>query len=285
MDKDRQRILKELISAEYKLNLSDFALFLSVMKNKRAYECTLSIILGEPGIELEEVKVEHVVLNREGKRAIRLDAWAKDRDSRQFDMEMQNDSGGDDLKKRSRFYQALLDAPILKSGKETKYRDLPYSVIIFITQDDIWKEDLAKYTFTEQCEEVPGLRLNDGTAKIFLKMASKNGSKELVSLLKYMKDSRLDNPEILIRDERIVELDRIVREVKESEEWEELQMDIMEYAMEKGIEQGIERGIEQGKEKLNLLNKKLLEENRFDDLKRSIEDEGYQKKLYEEFGL
>lgn len=285
MDKDRQRILKELISAEYKLNLSDFALFLSVMKNKRAYECTLSIILGEPGIELEEVKVEHVVLNREGKRAIRLDAWAKDRDSRQFDMEMQNDSGGDDLKKRSRFYQALLDAPILKSGKETKYRDLPYSVIIFITQDDIWKEDLAKYTFTEQCEEVPGLRLNDGTAKIFLNMASKNGSKELVSLLKYMKDSRLDNPEILIRDERIVELDRIVREVKESEEWEELQMDIMEYAMEKGIEQGIERGIEQGKEKLNLLNKKLLEENRFDDLKRSIEDEGYQKKLYEEFGL
>ncbi len=33
MDKDRQRILKELIPAEYKLNLSDFALFLSVMKS------------------------------------------------------------------------------------------------------------------------------------------------------------------------------------------------------------------------------------------------------------
>ncbi len=208
-------------------------------------------------------------------------------------MEMQNDSRGDDLEKRSRFYQALLDVPILKSGKETKYRDLPFSVIIFITQDDIWKEDLAKYTFTEQCEEAPGLRLNDGTAKIFLNMTGKNGSKELVSLLRYMKDSRLDNPEILIKDERIVELDRIVREVKESEEWEAFQMDIMEYAMERGIkqgiergiEQGIERGIEQGKEKLNLLNKKLLEENRIDDLKRSIEDEGYQKKLYEEFGL
>lgn len=108
-----------------------------------------------------------------------------------------------------------------------------------------------------------------------------------------MKDSRLDNPEIIIKDERIVELDRIVREVKESEEWEAFQMDIMEYAMERGIKQGIERGIEQGiergikqgKERLNLLNKRLLEEDRFDDLKRSIEDEGYQKKLYEEFGL
>ena len=27
----------------YAFNLSDFALFLSVMKNKRAYECTLSV--------------------------------------------------------------------------------------------------------------------------------------------------------------------------------------------------------------------------------------------------
>lgn len=62
--------------ADYQFNLSDFALFLSVMKNKRAYECTLSIILEEPDIQLSEVKVEQVILNRSGKRAIRLDAWA-----------------------------------------------------------------------------------------------------------------------------------------------------------------------------------------------------------------
>ena len=34
----------------YAFNLSDFALFLSVMKNPRAYECVLSIILNEPDI-------------------------------------------------------------------------------------------------------------------------------------------------------------------------------------------------------------------------------------------
>ena len=49
-------------------------------------------------------------------------------------------------------------------------------------------------------------------------MASKNGSKELISLLQYMKDTRLDNPEIKVKDERLIELDRIVSEVKESEE-------------------------------------------------------------------
>ena len=50
-------------------------------------------------------------------------------------------------------------------------------------------------------------------------MESKNGEPELVSLLQYMKETHLDNPEILVRDARIIELDQVVQEVKESEEW------------------------------------------------------------------
>ena len=37
---------------EMEFNLSDFALFLSVMKNKVAYENTLSIITDDPDLEL-----------------------------------------------------------------------------------------------------------------------------------------------------------------------------------------------------------------------------------------
>ena len=309
MDKDKKKELMEIIPREHQMNLSDFALFLSVMKNKRAYECVLSIILEEPQLELEELKVEQVVLNKNGKRAIRLDAWARDKGNRLFDMEMQNDSRSDDIPRRSRFYQSLLDTPVLKSGKDTRYRELPSSVIIFITRDDIWGQDRARYTFTEQCEEIKGLYLEDGTTKIFLNMTSKNGSKELVSLLQYMKDTTLENPEIIIKDERIVKLDQIVAEVKESEEWEEVQMDIMEIAMErgmqygieqgiekgieqgieKGIEQGIERGIEQGIERgenrISMLGKKLLEEDRMNDLRRCLEDTEFRKKLYLEYKI
>lgn len=54
MDKDKKEKLRKVLLEEYQLNLSDFALFLSVMKNKRAYECTLSIILGEPECTLLE---------------------------------------------------------------------------------------------------------------------------------------------------------------------------------------------------------------------------------------
>lgn len=244
MEKDAVNVRKNVLPPEYQFNLSDFALFLSVMKNKRAYECTLSIILEEENLELEEVKVEQVILNRSGKRAIRLDAWAKDKSNRQFNMEMQNDSNSDNIPKRSRYYQGMLDTPILKSGKETKYKELPSTVIIFITQEDIFKKDLAKYTFTEQCEEISGLHLEDGTTKIFLNMSSKKGSKELVSLLQYMKETTLENPNILVRDKRILELDNIVSEVKESEEWEAIQMNILEIGIEKGREKGIEQGIQ-----------------------------------------
>ena len=35
----------------------------TVMKNRKTYENTLSIILDEPDIKMEEVKVEQVILN------------------------------------------------------------------------------------------------------------------------------------------------------------------------------------------------------------------------------
>ena len=224
------------------LNLSDFALFLSVMKNKEAHECILSIIMDEENLELADINVEQVILNKAGRRAIRLDAWAVDTADRQFNTEMQNDTSGDDVRRRSRFYQGLIDTPILKSGKETRYQQLPSTIIIFITQEDIFGKDLAKYTFTEQCEEVRGLRLEDGTSKIFLNMMSKNGRPELVSLLQYMKQTSMDNPEIMKKDRRLTRLDEIVTEVKQSEEWEDVKMNILEFGIEQGRVQGIEQG-------------------------------------------
>ena len=278
MEHEMKNLLKEqTIPPDYQFNLSDFALFLSVMKNKAAYENMLRIILDEPDLRLAEVKAEQVVLNQSGKRAIRLDAWARDVRNRQFNTEMQNDSKSDNLQKRSRFYQGLLDTPILKSGKKTKYRHLPSTIIIFITQEDIFSRDLAMYTFTEQCEEIAGLHLDDGTKKIFLNMTSRRGRPDLVSLLQYMKNTTLDNPEILVKDKRIRELDRIVREVKQSEEWEAVKMNILEIGIEKGKNEGIDR--------VNHLIRLLAERNRTEDIIKAAGDKEYQKKLFEEFGL
>ena len=248
---------KGILPEEYQINLSDFALFLSVMKVKEAYEDVLSIILNEPDLKLKEVKVEQVILNKSGKRAIRLDAWASDVWDRQFDMEMQNNVDGDDVRKRSRFYQSMIDTPVLKSGKKTRYKNLPSTAIIFITQEDIFGKDLAMYTFSEQCEEISDLPLEDGTCKIFLNMTSKNGRPELVSLLQYMKYTTLDNEDVTEKDDRILDLDKIVREVKQSEEWEAVEMNIFEI----GVERGKELGIEQGRIKTLVRNVELSMKN------------------------
>ena len=154
---------------------------------------------------------------------------------------------------------------------------LPSTVIIFITQEDIFSCDLVMYTFTDQCEEVAGLHLDDGTKKIFLNMTSKNGRPELISLLQYMKNTTLDNPEILVRDKRIRKLDQIVKEVKQSEEWEAAKMNILEI--------GIEKGKNKGQDRVNRLNRLLAEQNRTDDIIKAAGDKKYQEKLFKEFHL
>ena len=67
-------------------------------------------------------------------------------------------------------------------------------------------------------------------------MTSKNGSQELISLLQYMKRTAIQNPDITVKDERILELDDIVQEVKASEEWEAVKMSILETGIEKGCQ-------------------------------------------------
>ena len=189
--------------------------------------------------------------------------------------EMQNDTQNDDVRRRSRFYQGLLDTPILKAGMKTKYRELPSTIVTFITQEDIFGLDRAMYTFTEQCEEIQGLHLGDGTKKIFLNMSSKNGRAELVSLLQYMKKSELDNPEILVRDERIMNLNRIVEEVKKSEECEDVRMSI--YSV--GVEDGIERREHQAT--LEMILRLLKEKGRVSaTFEKIIRDEEYKEHLY-----
>ena len=213
------------------------------MKNKTAHRNVLSIITGEKNLKLKEVYVEEVILNKSGQRAIRLDARATDISGRNFATEMQNDTEQDDMRRRARFYQGLIDTPLLKSGRKTRYKHLPPTIITFITQKDIFGKGLAKYTFTEQCEEIRDLHLEDGTKKIFLNMTSKKGEPVLVSLLQYMKHTTLENSEILVKDERIAQLDEIVTEIKQSEEWEAVRMSILSIGLERGMKKGVAWGI------------------------------------------
>lgn len=60
------------------------------------------------------------------------------------------------------------------------------------------------------------------------------------------KYTTLTNPDIVVMDERILDLDRVVKEVKKSEEWEVVKMGILEIGLERGMQRGMELGIEKG---------------------------------------
>ena len=115
-----QEAVKDLVQLEEgEFNLCDFALFLSVMKNETAHRNVLSIIMGEKDLELKEVHVEEVILNRSGQRAIRLDARATDISGRNFEKLCKiNEADGD-----TTFIHQVSCQNKEGNGKETEYGD------------------------------------------------------------------------------------------------------------------------------------------------------------------
>ena len=97
-------------------------------------------------------------------------------------------------------------------------------------------------------------------------MTSKNGSPELVSMLQYMKETRMDNPEIIVKDPRILELDRVVNEVKESEEWEAVRMNILEIGIEYGVSKGAKMKL------VELVKKKLAKGYNVEEIAEMLEE-------------
>ena len=76
-----------------------------------------------------------------------------------------------------------------------------------------------------------------------------NKKQAIINYNEYMKETRIDNPNIIVRDSRILELDDIVQEVKASEEWEAVKMSILEIGIERGTAIGLERGTAIGLER------------------------------------
>ena len=108
---------------------------------------------------------EKVVEERTDSKGIRLDVYVEDNSNRSFDVEMQI-ADTDNLAKRMRYYQGLIDLDKLKHGQH--YSELGESYIIFICTFDKFGRGRHKYTFRETCVEDSAVKFNDGATKIFL---------------------------------------------------------------------------------------------------------------------
>jgi len=105
----------------------------------------------------------------------------------------------DNMPKRSRFYQGLMDVSNLYSGKKVKYRKLPETVVIFITEFDPFGKGLYQYIFKNECQEMPGLELGDGSTKIFLNTQGTvegGAPPELIAFLNFVHKSSEKNASV-----------------------------------------------------------------------------------------
>ena len=176
-----------------------------------------------------------------------------------FNIEMQTSKDMEELVKRTRFYQSILDMYHIQKGQ--KYTTLNDSYIIFICTFPVFTGNRHKYTFKNVCIEDHGIALNDGATKLFLstKGTQNDVSKPLKAFLDYIDGQKAT-------DELLRDIDDAVHEVKHCEAWKEeysmLSMDHYKYwkeGMAEGIAQGEAKGKAEGKAEvvIQMLQEKL----------------------------
>lgn len=109
--------------------------------NYEAVELVLRIVLGKVDLKVQDLKVQRVLKNLQGRSAI-LDAHVIDSEKKEYDVEIQRADAGAGSK-RARHNSSLLDAHILKPGEEPE--DMPESYVIFITQNDVMGKGKSIY--------------------------------------------------------------------------------------------------------------------------------------------
>ena len=196
------------------LNLCDRYLFARVMSDETICKAVLEKILG---FEISEITYLEPEVTKEavyGARSIRLDIHATET-GRIYTVEMQT-SDEYNLPKRSRYYHSIIDADkLLKAGE--KYNNLADSYVIFICTFDPFGEKLHRYTYRNECEEKPGLLLEDGNQTIFLNSKWQDDcvDEDMAGFLKY-----IDNSTTAVADETGSEfvgmIDRKVKSIKEN---------------------------------------------------------------------
>ena len=168
------------------LTFTDDFMFRKVLMNNQDLCKRLVELLIDVEVDHVEYKDDnHVIETTSDNKSVKLDVYLKDEDGTVFDLEMQN-RRKDEMPKRTRFYQSMIDIDHLDAG--ATYDELPDSYIVFICTFDPYEEGLAKYEFRELCVDRPDIELGAGVAKVFInaRSKSKDVSGEMRAFLDYL---------------------------------------------------------------------------------------------------
>ena len=145
------------------LRFTDDFMFCHVMKSPEICKGVIERLLGIKVEKIEYPELQKAIRPYYSAHGIRMDVYVKDSD-RIFDIEMQT-SIPDDLPRRMRYYQSMIDIDTLMKGSD--YVTLKESYVIFLCTKDPFGLSLPVYTFNTACKESKDFALDDGINKLF----------------------------------------------------------------------------------------------------------------------
>ena len=255
------------------LTIRNHMIFSLVMRRENLARKCLERILGKKIRKLKYIETEKTEEIAAGTHGIRLDVYCENEEA-VYNIEMQAYQM-EDLPKRSRYYQDVMDMTLLEKGKS--YDVLKKNIVIFICTYDPFGQGRHIYTFENCCLEDPELRLKDESTKIFLNTKGMKNDipKPLKLFLDYIETGKTT-------DEYTAELDKAVGEVRNDEKWREpimtLEMLIndrlhaaVKEARSEGLAEGRVEGRAEGRAE-GLVEGKAegLTEGRFDEKKETV---------------
>lgn len=216
------------------LEITDDFLFGKVMRNPELCKRTIEVILGIEIDRIDYLEEQKTIDMSLDAKSVRLDVYVKDGANTVYNIEMQPVKR-DNLPKRSRYYQGMIDLALIEKGEH--YSKLNRSYVIFICSFDLFGKNRCVYTFENRCIEDSEISLGDETVKVFLNSRgdSTHLNSNLKAFLEYMNHKKESENDF------ITMLDREVKKAKANLEWRREYMTLyikFQEMMEEGREEG-----------------------------------------------
>ena len=237
-----------------KLCLFDDDFMNIVFQNDKCVKLLLDIIL-DTDIRISDINIQHQLDNIKGRTVI-MDMYIVDEKGRYINVEIQRDDS-QAIAKRAGYHESLLKTNI--TSKQTKWKDITGTYVIFITENDVLLGGLPIYHIERRIEE-NGERFEDGAHIIYV-----NGrNEEDTRLGRLMHDMRCTE----VKDMYYEELREEARYYKEDEGGIEKMCKIFDEVREMGKEEGKHEGMLLGQQKgieMNKMNtiRRMIDSGRF----------------------
>ena len=164
MEKNNHERTEELLEILRNFRLLDDTFFSECFDgNNECTELILRIILDMTDLKVLRTNTQRSVKNLMLHEA-RLDAYAEDSRGNAYDIEVQRSDTGAE-RRRARFYSSMLDSRMLRKGE--KYRSIPDSYVIFITENDVMRRGNSVYRI-ERCIMDTREEFRDGSHIVYV---------------------------------------------------------------------------------------------------------------------